>query len=302
MTTAAPSLEATSLRCLAVLELLRGRPDKARSMLADARQVVADLGLRHGLMETELFAGNHRVDGGRPGRGRAALPDRHGRDGRPGCRCRRRSGRRSAGTIGARAGTRRRSRRYAAESERLAGHNLKTAIAWRAVRAEILAAQGRHDEAVAMAREAVAVAAGTDLVLDHADACLALGRVLAAAGDEPRATDALRDAETLYAAKEAAISIGRRSNQPRRRRHHQARRPRGWRSPTGPARPWRPHGWRCGPTTSTPPSRSTRIGLYDDRRRLSGDPIEGHAALRAATGAHPRAVHRLRGAHTGRPG
>ncbi len=57
MTTAAPSLEATSLRCLAVLELLRGRPDKARSMLADARQVVADLGLRHGLMETELFAG-----------------------------------------------------------------------------------------------------------------------------------------------------------------------------------------------------------------------------------------------------
>ena len=33
MTTAAPSLEATSLRCLAVLELLRGRPDKARSML-----------------------------------------------------------------------------------------------------------------------------------------------------------------------------------------------------------------------------------------------------------------------------
>ena len=57
MTTAAPSLEATSLRCLAVLELLRGRPDKARTMLADARQVVADLGLRHGLMETELFAG-----------------------------------------------------------------------------------------------------------------------------------------------------------------------------------------------------------------------------------------------------
>jgi hypothetical protein len=57
MTTAAPSLEATSLRCLAVLELLRGRPDKARTMLADGRQVVADLGLRHGLMETELFAG-----------------------------------------------------------------------------------------------------------------------------------------------------------------------------------------------------------------------------------------------------
>ncbi|MFO7165461.1 MAG: adenylate cyclase, partial [Mycolicibacterium hassiacum] len=47
MTTAAPSLEATSMRHLAVLEMLRGRPDKARGMLADARQRVADLGLRH---------------------------------------------------------------------------------------------------------------------------------------------------------------------------------------------------------------------------------------------------------------
>ena len=50
-------MASTSLRCLAVLELLRGRPDKARSMLSDARHLVADLGLRHGLMETELFAG-----------------------------------------------------------------------------------------------------------------------------------------------------------------------------------------------------------------------------------------------------
>ena len=80
--------------------------------------------------------------------------------------------------------------RYAAESERLAGHNLKTAIAWRAVRAEILAAQGQYDEAVAMARDAVAVAAGTDLVLDHAEACLALSRVLVAAGDAKGANDA----------------------------------------------------------------------------------------------------------------
>ena len=99
--------------------------------------------------------------------------------------------------------------RYAAESERLAGHNLKTAIAWRAVRAEILAAQGRHGEAIAMANEAVAVAAGTDLVLDHAEACLALGRVLTVAGDEPGAAGARRDAEALYTAKEAVGSIGR---------------------------------------------------------------------------------------------
>ena len=209
MTTAAPSLEATSLRCLAVLELLRGRPDKARTMLADARQVVADLGLRHGLMETELFAGIIESMEGDPV---AAEP--HFRTaleglGRARCRCRRRPGRRTAREIGSRTGPRRRGRPYATESEQLAGRNLKTAIAWRAVRAEILAAQGRHDEAAAMARDAVAVAAGTDLVLDHADACLALSRVLAATGDSRGANDARGHAEALYAAKEVASSIGR---------------------------------------------------------------------------------------------
>ncbi|MEB3983033.1 AAA family ATPase [Mycobacterium sp. 663a-19] len=207
MTTAAPSLEATSLRCLAVLELLRGRPDKARSMLADARRVVADLGLRHGLMETELFAGIIEL---MVGDAAAAAP--HFRTALEGL---------DALGVGVDAGQAaallarsvlaqgrvEEADRYATESERLAGHNLKTAIAWRAARAEILAAQRRHDDAVAMAREAVAVAAATDLVLDHADACLALARVLAAAGDARGAADARRDADALYAAKEATGSI-----------------------------------------------------------------------------------------------
>ena len=208
MTTAAPSLEATSLRCLAVLELLRGRPDKARSMLADARQVVADLGLRHGLMETELFAGFIES---MVGDQVAAEPHfRTAMEGLDALGVGADSG--QAAALLARSvlaqGRIDEADRYAAESERLAGHNLKTAIAWRAVRAEILAGQGNHDEAVAMANEAVAVAAGTDLVLDHAEACLALGRVLAAAGDEPGATRARRDAATLYSAKEVASSIG----------------------------------------------------------------------------------------------
>ena len=165
MTTAAPSLEATSLRHLAVLELLRGRPDKARKMLGDARQVVADLGLRHGLMETELFAGLIESM-----EGDAVAAEPHFRTALDGF---------NALGVGADAGQAAallarmvlaqgridEADRYAAESERLAGRNLKTAIAWRAVRAEILAAQGRHEEAATLAREAVAVAAATDLVL-----------------------------------------------------------------------------------------------------------------------------------------
>jgi len=209
MTTAAPSLEATSLRHLAVLEVLRGRPDKARTMLANARQVVADLGLRHGVMETELFAGIIESMEGDPV---AAEP--HFRTALEGL---------DALGVGADAGQAaallarsvlaqgrlEEADRHAAESERLAGRNLKTAIAWRAVRAEIFAAQGRHADAVAMAREAVAVAAGTDLVLDHAEACLALSRVLATAGDTKGANSARDDAEALYAAKEVTARVGR---------------------------------------------------------------------------------------------
>ncbi|TXI42877.1 MAG: hypothetical protein E6Q57_14015, partial [Mycobacterium sp.] len=209
MTTAAPSLEATSLRCLAVLELLRGRPDKARSMLGDARQVVAELGLRHGLMETELYAGIIELMVGDPV---AAEP--HFRTALEGL---------DALGVGADAGQAAallarsvlaqgridEADRYAAESERIAGHNLKTAIGWRAVRAEILSAQGQHEAAIAKAREAVAVAADTDLVLDHADACLALSRVLAAAGDASAAAHARSDAESLYAAKDAVFMVSR---------------------------------------------------------------------------------------------
>lgn len=277
MTTGAPSLEATSLRCLAVLEVLRSRPDKARKLLAEARALLGDLGLRHGLMETELHAGIVELMVGDPV---AAEP--HFRSALEGL---------DVLGVGADAGQAAallarsvlaqgridEADRYATQSEQIAGHNLKTAIAWRSVRAEILAAQGRHDAAVAVATEAVTVAEGTDLVLDHAEACLALSRVLAAAGDGRRATAARVQAESLYAAKEAVFPADR---------------------PTSTA------------TTATP----TAVGrltvsnrasavlaaagealrtddsaplfgidedtfVYDDRRTLTGDPIVGSSAF-----------------------
>ncbi|MEY2433790.1 MAG: hypothetical protein QOC92_3515, partial [Acidimicrobiaceae bacterium] len=288
MTTAAPSLEATSLRCLAVLELLRGRPDKARSMLADARQVVADLGLRHGLMETELFAGFIEA---MVGDQVAAEP--HFRTAMEGM---------DALGVGADAGQAaallarsvlaqgriEEADRYATESERMAGHNLKTAIAWRAVRAEILAAQGRNDEAAAMARDAVNVAVGTDLVLDHAEACLALSRVLTAAGDAKGAKDARDDTHRLYGAKEVATAIGRLTepNVP------VASQP----TPIAPA----PTTSRLAVTNQSCeflPALLTAVRsrdvdgtlsafsdgfVFDDRRRITGDPIVGLTAMRAA--------------------
>lgn len=285
MTTAAPSLEATSLRCLAVLELLRGRPDKARSMLADARQVVADLGLRHGLIETELFAGVIELMVGDP-----VASEPHFRVALEGL---------DALGVGADAGQAAallarsvlaqgrigEADRYAAESERIAGHNLKTAIAWRAVRAEILSAQGQHGAAIAMACDAVAVAEDTDLVLDHADACMALSRVLTAAGDRGEAARVRHDAESLYAAKDAAFLVGRIPDEPDHPTPMPARHvPNTRLRLENRASRVTDAGWRA--MLAHDPDSVVSLyspGVdYDDRRRLSGDPIEGIGALREA--------------------
>ncbi|MDT5339266.1 MAG: hypothetical protein QOD90_4771, partial [Mycobacterium sp.] len=176
---------------------------------------------------------------------------------------------------------------YAAESERLAGHNLKTAIAWRAVRAEILCAQGSYHDAVVLARESVAVAVGTDLVLDHADACLALGRVLDAAGDARGADAARRDAEALYAAKEVVTPTGRpvqpappMASTPA----HTGSAPTSSRlSVTNRASEAFDGVWRAmetGDVDAVVGCLSDRW-MYDDRRGLSGGPVEGRAAQRA---------------------
>ncbi len=277
MTTAAPSLEATSLRCLAVLELLRGRPDKARTMLADARQIVADLGVRHALMETELFAGIIELLAGDP---IAAEPYfRTALDGLDALGLGVDAG--QAAALLARSllaqGRIDEAEPFAAESEQLAGRNLKTAILWRAVRAEILAAQGHYDSAIGVADEAVTLAEGTDLVLDHADACLALSRVLGAAGDHLRAAEARSQGQALYAAKEAPFLAA-------------AQPPVGVPASAETVPPLRQSllatGNRASRTliVATEAHRLTFADDcgYEDRRKLGGEPIIGSAGFAAA--------------------
>ena len=281
MTTAAPSLEATSMRHLAVLELLRGRPDKARTMLADARQVVADLGLRHGLMETELFAGIIESMEGDPV---AAEP--HFRTALEGL---------DALGVGADAGQAAallarsvlaqgrvdEADRYATESERLAGRNLKTAIAWRAVRAEILAAQGRHDEAAAMARDAVCgrrrnrPGARPRRSLPGVEPGARCRRGYQGRQRCSRATPR----RCMSQRKWRARSVGRRRPvvPPSPAAATAARQRRGWQSRMSPAR------CRCRVCRALCRRHDvdgvvgfTRTVLaYDDRRRFSGDPVEG---------------------------
>jgi predicted ATPase/class 3 adenylate cyclase len=79
--------------------------------------------------------------------------------------------------------------------------DLAAQIAWRTVRAKILAAAGRLDDAEALARRAVSLAGKTDRSNQHAAAHVALGEVLHKRGRPEEAEVAVRKALALYEAK-----------------------------------------------------------------------------------------------------
>lgn len=209
ITTASPSVEATSMRCQAVLEALRGRLDVSRTMLASARASLEELGLEHGLLETELFTGMVELIAGDPAAAIAPL----------------RTAYEGLGTLGVGAdagqaaallsrallaqGDVDNAATMATASEELAGQNLKTAILWRIARAEVLAARGDITPGVALAQEAVEIAAGTDYLIDHADACVALARLREESGDLAGARAARTEALRLYELKGATVPAQR---------------------------------------------------------------------------------------------
>ena len=202
ITTGSPSVEAVSTRCQAVLEALRGRFDTARTMLAEARATVEELGLRHEVLETQMYAGIVELLADEPADAEPPLRDAYkgladlGIDADAG----------QAAAYLARAllrlGRVDEADELAGASDALAGQTPQTGIVARAVQAEVLAARGNPDEAVQIAREAVEIASATDLVIDHADATT----VLAAVATDPNESTAARDAATtLYESKAATL-------------------------------------------------------------------------------------------------
>lgn len=203
ITAGAPAVEATALRCQAVLEAMRGRFDAAHRMLASASARLEELGLRHALVECDMFAGLIDLLSGDTTSAEVALRSAH-----EGFRAL------NVGTDTAQAaallaralvqeGRDDEALVLTAEAERLGGDDLKTAIAWRCVRARALARRGDVDGAVELARAAVALAEPTDALVDHADARLALAEVLSAAGRHEEARAESRRGAELYARKEA---------------------------------------------------------------------------------------------------
>ena len=99
-------------------------------------------------------------------------------------------------------------------SERAAATNdLSAQVTWRGVRAKLLAEQGRGNEAEALAREAVRLAEPTDLLTIRADALLDLAVVLRHGGQSSEADDATRAALDLYRQKGDVVSAQRARSQ-----------------------------------------------------------------------------------------
>ncbi|MGV0718368.1 BTAD domain-containing putative transcriptional regulator [Mycolicibacterium sp. XJ662] len=204
ITTGSPAVEATSKRCQGLLDAFRGRAAAGRQLIDSARRTLTELGMRHALLEVDQFAGLVELVADDP-----AAAEPHLRRAYNGFR-RMRLDADTAETAALLAGACLllgndvEADELCVESERLAGHALKPSIAWRTVRAQLLARSGAHDEARRAAEEAVALAERTDALVDHGDACLALATVSGVAGDSVGARAAAERALALYERKGAA--------------------------------------------------------------------------------------------------
>ena len=93
--------------------------------------------------------------------------------------------------------------------ETAAPDDLAAQIAWRTVRAEILTAAGRLEDAEAYARRAVSLAGETDWSNDYAAACVVLGEVLRRRARPKEAETAIREALGLYQGKENVVAASK---------------------------------------------------------------------------------------------
>jgi tetratricopeptide (TPR) repeat protein len=83
----------------------------------------------------------------------------------------------------------------------VAEDDIFTQVIWRSVHAKVLALEGCHEQAIALAREAVSLIEPTDLLSHHGDAMLDLAEVLDLCGRAEEGDGAARAALSLYDAK-----------------------------------------------------------------------------------------------------
>lgn len=204
ITTDSPAVESTSTRCQAVLEAYRGRDAAARRMIDSARRSITELGLRHALLEVEQFAGIVELVLDDPAAAEPHLRKAYNGFRRMGLDADTAETAALLGRVCLALDRDGEADELCSESECLAGNALKASIAWRTLRAQLLARRGDHAEARRVAEAAVNIAERTDGLVYHGDACLALATVLGAAGDATGARAAAERAVGLYERKGAA--------------------------------------------------------------------------------------------------
>lgn len=210
ITTESPAVEATSTRCQAVLEAFRGRAAAARRMIDSARRTVSELGLRHALLEVEQFAGIVELIVDDPAASEPHLRKAYNGFRRMGLDADTAETAALLGRACLALGSEPEADELCSESEYLAGHALKASIAWRTLRAHLLARGNDYDAARHVAEAAVALAERTDALVDHGDACLTLATVLNGAGDVVAARAAAEQAVELYERK-GAVALAERA-------------------------------------------------------------------------------------------
>jgi class 3 adenylate cyclase/tetratricopeptide (TPR) repeat protein len=203
ITAGSPVVEATSLRCQAVLEAFRGRIDAARGLVTSAQEMLTELGLVHDLLEADMFAAIVEIVAGDTEAADTRLRRAYHGLRQLGAE----ADAARAGALLARVELERgdldEAESMAGQAEELAGDDLQAGSVWRRVQAEVLARRGHYDEARALAEAAVAIASRTDALVQHADACLGLAAVQRAAGDLAGAAQSTREATELYGRKGA---------------------------------------------------------------------------------------------------
>jgi class 3 adenylate cyclase/tetratricopeptide (TPR) repeat protein len=191
--------EAAAMRGLAGFRALQGRFHEARSLLAEVRAVIEDLGLRSLLPGISFFSGPLEMLAGDYEAAERAL--------QPGIEILEAAGEtgRLSSLVGLLAEVLALQGRFEealAASDRTkalsAEIDAASQILWRIARAHALLGLGRAAEAERPAREAVKIGAASTFFSQHADAAVCLGEVLRALGKPAEAVEALAEAVRLY--------------------------------------------------------------------------------------------------------
>jgi class 3 adenylate cyclase/ketosteroid isomerase-like protein len=203
-------VEAMALRCQAVLEAMRGRPEAARDILSAGRVTLEELGLTLELHELSMHDGMVELLADDPFAAEGHL--RGAREGFEALGVA--AGAAQAAALLARALLEQTGRDQEVVSqttlaEAHGGEDLKTTITWLSARAEALARGGEIERALSFAHRAIAVSEPTDALADKADASMALAHVMRAAGRDSEAREAADAARVLYSAKGHAVGVER---------------------------------------------------------------------------------------------